>query len=316
MGHPQAVRRAGPARAAVRRGVRRHRHRHADAQRRDRGDREGVRVDRADPDGPGARHAADPAVRHRRAEAALPAAAARPASGRRRSRCPSPRRAPTRRRCAPRRCATATSGSSTATKNWITNAGDRRLLHRVRHRPTARRRADHAPSSSRRTGPGFSRRQARAQARHQGLADRPAGLRRRPRARREPDRRGGQGPERRARHARAHAPRRRRAGRRDRAGRDRLRRRLRQGAHRSSARPISEFQGIQFKLADMETRTAAARELLYRACADGRPQRAGARQVHVDGQAVRLRHRDVRSRSRPSRCSAATATSTSTRSSA
>ena len=30
-------------------------------------------------------------------------------------------------------------------------------------------------------------------------------------------------------------------------------------------RPINEFQGIQFKLADMETRTAAARELLYRA---------------------------------------------------
>ena len=31
--------------------------------------------------------------------------------------------------------------------------------------------------------------------------------------------------------------------------------------------PINEFQGIQFKLADMETRTAAARELLYKACA-------------------------------------------------
>jgi alkylation response protein AidB-like acyl-CoA dehydrogenase len=31
-------------------------------------------------------------------------------------------------------------------------------------------------------------------------------------------------------------------------------------------KPINEFQGIQFKLADMETRTAAARELLYRAC--------------------------------------------------
>src|SRR4051812_16086156 len=31
--------------------------------------------------------------------------------------------------------------------------------------------------------------------------------------------------------------------------------------------PIHDFQGIQFKLADMETRTAAARELLYRACA-------------------------------------------------
>src|SRR6202453_4615314 len=30
---------------------------------------------------------------------------------------------------------------------------------------------------------------------------------------------------------------------------------------------INEFQGIQFKLADMEIRTAAARELLYKACA-------------------------------------------------
>ena len=32
-------------------------------------------------------------------------------------------------------------------------------------------------------------------------------------------------------------------------------------------RPIGELQAIQFKLADMETRTAAARELLYKACA-------------------------------------------------
>jgi acyl-CoA dehydrogenase len=31
--------------------------------------------------------------------------------------------------------------------------------------------------------------------------------------------------------------------------------------------PINEFQAIQFKLADMETRTAAGRELLYKACA-------------------------------------------------
>jgi alkylation response protein AidB-like acyl-CoA dehydrogenase len=36
---------------------------------------------------------------------------------------------------------------------------------------------------------------------------------------------------------------------------------------RQFGQPISEFQGIQFKLAEMETRTAAARELLYRACA-------------------------------------------------
>ena len=36
---------------------------------------------------------------------------------------------------------------------------------------------------------------------------------------------------------------------------------------RQFGRAIGELQGIQFKLADMETRTAAARELLYRACA-------------------------------------------------
>ena len=32
-------------------------------------------------------------------------------------------------------------------------------------------------------------------------------------------------------------------------------------------KPLNQLQGIQFKLADMETHTAAARELLYRACA-------------------------------------------------
>ena len=32
-------------------------------------------------------------------------------------------------------------------------------------------------------------------------------------------------------------------------------------------KPIIELQGLQFKLADMQTRTAAARELLYKACA-------------------------------------------------
>jgi alkylation response protein AidB-like acyl-CoA dehydrogenase len=36
---------------------------------------------------------------------------------------------------------------------------------------------------------------------------------------------------------------------------------------RQFGQPIADFQGMQFKLADMETRTAAARELLYRACA-------------------------------------------------
>jgi alkylation response protein AidB-like acyl-CoA dehydrogenase len=36
---------------------------------------------------------------------------------------------------------------------------------------------------------------------------------------------------------------------------------------RQFGRPINEFQGVSFKLADMETRTAAGRELLYKACA-------------------------------------------------
>ncbi|HTA12489.1 MAG TPA: acyl-CoA dehydrogenase family protein [Solirubrobacteraceae bacterium] len=46
---------------------------------------------------------------------------------------------------------------------------------------------------------------------------------------------------------------------------------------RQFGQPINEFQGIGFKLADMETRTAAARELLYKACAmadQHHPQRA------------------------------------------
>src|SRR6202046_115192 len=46
---------------------------------------------------------------------------------------------------------------------------------------------------------------------------------------------------------------------------------------RQFGQAINEFQGIQFKLADMEIKIAAARELLYKACAmadQGHPQRA------------------------------------------
>jgi alkylation response protein AidB-like acyl-CoA dehydrogenase len=39
--------------------------------------------------------------------------------------------------------------------------------------------------------------------------------------------------------------------------------------------PILDFQTIQFKLADMETVTAAARELLYKACEMARSRRLG-----------------------------------------
>jgi alkylation response protein AidB-like acyl-CoA dehydrogenase len=46
---------------------------------------------------------------------------------------------------------------------------------------------------------------------------------------------------------------------------------------RQFGKAINEFQAIQFKLADMQTRTAAARELLYKACAmaDQRDPRSG-----------------------------------------
>jgi len=46
---------------------------------------------------------------------------------------------------------------------------------------------------------------------------------------------------------------------------------------RQFGKAINEFQAIQFKLADMETHTAAGRELLYKACAladQNHPQRA------------------------------------------
>ena len=61
---------------------------------------------------------------------------------------------------------------------------------------------------------------------------------------------------------------------------------------RQFGKPIAAFQGIAFKLADMETQTAAARELLYKACAkvDRNEPDMGKSQRH--GQAVRVRRRD------------------------
>ena len=66
----RAAGRAGHPRAPVRARARRDRHRDPDAQHGGRGDRQGLRLDGADPDDPGARHAADQAVRLRRAQAA------------------------------------------------------------------------------------------------------------------------------------------------------------------------------------------------------------------------------------------------------
>ena len=228
---------------------------------------QGVRVERADPDGPGARHAADPAVRLRRAEGALAAASARrgewsPAF----CAVASPRPARTRRRCARPPSATATSGSSTARRTGSRTPAIADFYVVFADRPTARtgRITAFVVEKDR---AGLLGRQARAQARHQGLADRLAGLRGRARAGREPDRR------RRARacrsrsarsSARASAPPRRRSA----SPRARPTTPTSYAKERIAfGKPINELQGIQFKLADMETRTAAARELLYKACA-------------------------------------------------
>ena len=53
-------------------------------------------------------------------------------------------------------------------------------------------------------------------------------------------------------------------------------------------KPIIELQGIQFKLADMQTGTAAARELLNKACALADADRTPAdfRDVELDGQGL------------------------------
>ena len=153
--------------------------------------------------------------------------------------------------------------------------GDRRLLRRLRgHRPRE-------PPAERLRRRGRSRGlhvpQARAQARHQGLADRLAGLRGRARAAREPDRRGGQGPVRRARHAasaRASAPRRRpSASRRARPttptqyAKERI----------TFGKPINEFQAIAVQArrhGDAHRRRARA---ALQGVRDGRPQRARPR---------------------------------------
>ena len=131
-------------------------------------------VVRADPDGAGARHAADPAVRQRRAEGALPAEVRQ------------------RRVVAAFALSEPEAGSDPAgmkttavkdgdewvingTKNWISNLGvaDFYICFAVTDRESRRMTAFVVEADR----PGLQRRQARAQARHPRLADRPADLR-------------------------------------------------------------------------------------------------------------------------------------------
>ena len=107
----------------------------------------------------------------------------------------------------------------------------RRLLHLLRgHQPRRRPLARNLRIRGRGRPRGLLGRQARAQDGDPRIAHRPADLRQRPRPAREPDRRGRPGLQGGDGNARPLPARRRRAGRRHRAGRDRLRRRLRPGA--------------------------------------------------------------------------------------
>ena len=93
-----------------------------------------------------------------------------------------------------------------------------------------------------------------------------------PDARRPAHRRAGHGLQDRAAHARPHPAHHRRAGRRHRPGRARLavgyvKERQQFG------KPIAEFQGLQFMLADMAMQLEAARQLVYVAAAKCRARR-------------------------------------------
>ena len=205
-------------------------------------------------------------------------------------------------------CATATSGSINGTKNWITNLGDRRLLRRLRRdRPEAARSRGISAFVVEADRPGFS----------VGKLEHKLGIKGSP---------TGQpifddvripaanliGEEGKGMHVALGTLDHSRLGVAAQAVG------IAQGAtdyaaayareRRQFGQPITEFQGdpVQARRhGDAHGRRARAALPGVR---EGRPRRARPRQVLRDGQAVRLRHRDGASRSRRSRCSAATAT--------
>ena len=215
-----------------------------------------------------------------------------------------------RRHRRPGRCWTATSGSSTASKAFITNSGtDITALVTVtavtgHERRTARKEISTiiVPTGT----PGLHRRARLLQGRLVRLGHPRADLRRLPGA-------GGE-PARRARPRLRPVPadprrgpdRDRRAGRRAGPG---LRRRV--GASTPSerhafGRPIGDYQAIQFKIADMEMRAHTARLAYYDAAARMLRRRA-VQAAGRDRQAARQRDRGGPTPARPPRSTAATA---------
>jgi methylmalonyl-CoA mutase cobalamin-binding domain/chain len=220
------VRRAegdGPDRALVPRGVRRQRRVARRPGHRGRGAGPRRRLHQSDVPDLEARDAAGAQLRLRGAQAAVrPAVAAGELQA---SYALSEADAGIRRRLDdhPRGARRRRLGDLSGSKTWITNAGISDVVHRVR--PHVRRPPHRHHGVPRRGRLGSRGRQARTQARHQGLAHRRDPPRRGPRARHASPRRGGRGLQGGDAHARPQPPDHRCASRRHRAGRARLRRR-------------------------------------------------------------------------------------------
>ncbi len=164
--------------------------------------------------------------------------------------------------------------------------GRREPLHGLREDRSGRRPPRHLGLPRRGRHAGLRGGAARAEDGHLRLDHRRAGVRRLPRPRGEPARRGGRGLQARDADPRPLASGRRRPGARDRAGRHRLRARVR-ADRETMGKPIAEHQLIAAKLADMETECEAARGLLYRfgqmvdAGVDGRRADEGLREAKL-----------------------------------
>ena len=232
VGHQAALRRERPARHPVPGGVRRAGRLVRHLRQGRRGSLEGVRVVGADHRGAGARRAADPHRRQRRAETALDP---RPRERRedrrvrahrtglrfRRRRLDAHQGAPRRRRLRARRHEDLDHQRQRRRRRDRVR-GDRSEQRSQRHQ-RVRRREGHA---------GLHRRQAREKDGHPRLTDGRAVVRELPRARREPARRGRRRLQDRDEGARQVAPGDRRAGARHRARRARLRDRVHEAARR------------------------------------------------------------------------------------
>ena len=183
------------------------------------------------------------------------------------TRCPSGRPAPTPRRCGPAPARTATTGCSTAPSagsptaacpTWYTvMAVDRPGQGRQRHLGVRGAQGR----------PGLRRRAQGAQARHQGLAHQRALLRELPHPGR-PDHRRARHRASRPRCARSTTPARPSARRPSASRRARWTPRSHYVKDRKQfGKPIADFQGVQFMLADMAMKIEAARQLVYAAAA-------------------------------------------------